>query len=139
MRRFFCESITNTTAVITGDDAHHIARVLRMKAGDALSLCDGAGNEYDAVITGITQDAISCTVGERRASEATISELVAKYGVHQTVIHSWKRQALEGMAAIFSSKTEAKAAEKEGEIEKLHAKIGQLVVERDFLVKASGR
>lgn len=71
--------------------------------------------------------------------EATISELVAKHGVHQTVIHSWKRQALEGMAAIFSGKAEVKAAEKEGEIEKLHAKIGQLVVERDFLVKASGR
>ena len=49
--------------------------------------------------------------------EATIAELVAKHGVHQTVIHSWKRQALEGMAAIFSGKAEAKAAEKEGEIE----------------------
>ena len=71
--------------------------------------------------------------------EATIAELVAKHGVHQTVIHSWKRQALEGMAAIFSGKAEVQAAEKEGEIEKLHAKIGQLVVERDFLVKASGR
>ena len=71
--------------------------------------------------------------------EATIAELVAKHGVHQTVTHSWKRQALEVMAAIFSGKAEAKAAEKEGEIEKLHAKIGQLVVERDFLVKASGR
>ncbi|MBW7057140.1 IS3 family transposase, partial [Paracoccus bogoriensis] len=63
--------------------------------------------------------------------EATIAELAAKHGVHQTVIHSRKRQALEGMAAIFSGKAEAKAAEKEGAIEKLHAKIGQLVVERD--------
>ena len=34
--------------------------------------------------------------------EATIAELVAKHGVHQTVIHSYKRQALEGMTAIFS-------------------------------------
>ncbi|NDW31877.1 hypothetical protein G0Q01_06370 [Yangia sp. PrR007] len=59
--------------------------------------------------------------------------------MHQTFINTWKRQALEGMSAIFSGKAEAKAAEKEGEIEKLHAKIGQLVVERDFLVKASGR
>ena len=43
------------------------------------------------------------------------------------------------MSGIFSGKAEAKAAEKDGEIEKLHAKIGQLVVERDFLAKASGR
>ncbi len=71
--------------------------------------------------------------------EMTIAELVTKHGVHQTVINTWKRQALDGMAGLFSGKTEAKAAEKEGEIEKLHAKIGQLVVERDFLAKASGR
>ena len=71
--------------------------------------------------------------------ELTVAELVAKHGVQQTLINTWKRQALEGMSGIFSGKAEAKAAEKEGEIEKLHAKIGQLVVERDFLVKASGR
>ena len=68
--------------------------------------------------------------------EATIAELVAKHGVHRMVIQCWKRQTLEGMAGIFSGKAEAKAAEKEGEIEKLHAKIGQIVVERDFLVSA---
>ncbi|MGR3465372.1 transposase, partial [Limimaricola sp.] len=34
--------------------------------------------------------------------EATVAELVAKHGVHQTVINTWKRQALEGMAGIFS-------------------------------------
>ncbi len=71
--------------------------------------------------------------------ELTVAQLVAKHGVHQTLINTWKRQALEGMSVIFSGKAEAKAAAKEGEIEKLHAKIGQLVVERDFLVKASGR
>lgn len=71
--------------------------------------------------------------------ELTVAELVAKHGVHQTLINTWKRQALEGMSGIFSGKAEAKAAEKEGEIEELHAKIGQLVVERDFLAKASGR
>jgi hypothetical protein len=53
--------------------------------------------------------------------------------------NAWKRQAIEGMAGMFSGKAEAAAAEREGELEKLHAKIGQLVVERDFLAKASGR
>ena len=71
--------------------------------------------------------------------EMTVAELVAKHGVHQTLINTWKRQALKGMSGIFSGKAEAKAVEREGEIEKLHAKIGQLVVERDFLAKASGR
>jgi transposase len=72
-------------------------------------------------------------------NEATIAELVSKHGVHQTLINAWKRQAMDGMAGVFAGKAEAAAAEREGELEKLHAKIGQLVVERDFLAKASGR
>jgi transposase len=71
--------------------------------------------------------------------EATIAELVSKHGLHQTLINAWKRQAMAGMAGVFAAKAEAAAAEREGELEKLHAKIGQLVVERDFLAKASGR
>ncbi len=71
--------------------------------------------------------------------DATVAELVAKHGVHQTVINTWRRQAIEGMTGVVSGRAEAKAAEKEGGIEKLHAKIGQLVVERDFLEKASCR
>lgn len=67
--------------------------------------------------------------------EATIAELVVKHGVHQTVINTWKRQAIEGMSGVFSGKAEAQAAEREGEIEKLRARIGQLLVERDFLAR----
>jgi transposase len=76
---------------------------------------------------------------EANRGEATIAELVKKRGVHQTLISTWRRQAIEGMAGVFSGKAEAAAAEREGELEKLHAKIGQLVVEREFLSKASGR
>lgn len=71
--------------------------------------------------------------------EMTMAQLVAKHGVHQTLINAWKRQAVDGMAAVFSGKAEAVEASRESELEKLHAKIGQLVVERDFLRKASGR
>ncbi len=68
--------------------------------------------------------------------EATIAELVSKHGVHQTLINAWKRQAIEGMSGVFSGKAEAAEADRAGEVEKLHAKIGQLVVERDSLAKA---
>ena len=43
------------------------------------------------------------------------------------------------MATTFSGKAEAAMAISEDDLAKLHAKIGQLVVERDFLAKASGR
>jgi len=71
--------------------------------------------------------------------DLTLAELAAKHGIHHTMIASWKKQAVEGMAAIFSGANEASKASSEADIDKLHAKIGQLVVERDFLAKAFGR
>jgi transposase len=44
-------------------------------------------------------------------------------------VSTWKRQAIEGMAGVFSDKVK----NIDGEIKDLHAKIGQLVVENDFL------
>lgn len=71
--------------------------------------------------------------------ELTVAQLVAKHGVHQTLINAWKRQAMEGMAGVFLGRAETSAGDREAELERLHAKIGELVVERDFLRKASGR
>jgi len=55
------------------------------------------------------------------------------------MIASWKRQAIDGMAGTFSGAGDVARVVSESEVEKLHAKIGQLVVERDFLAKAFGR
>ena len=76
---------------------------------------------------------------ETLRGEQTVVQLAAKHGVHQTLINTWKKQAIEGMAAVFSGKAEAADAARESEIDQLHAKIGQLMVERDFLRRASGR
>ena len=70
--------------------------------------------------------------------ELTISQLGAKHGVHQTMINTWKKQAIENLSTVFAGKPEA-GKTREEDVEKLHAKIGQLVVERDFLAKAFGR
>ena len=59
--------------------------------------------------------------------------------MHHTMIAAWKRQAIEGMASTISGAGEAARAASDAEVDKLHAKIGQLLVERDFLAKASGR
>lgn len=76
---------------------------------------------------------------EALRGEQTVAQLAAKHGVHQTMINAWKKQAVEGMATVFSGKAEAAVAARESEIDHLHAKIGQLVVERDFLRRACGR
>jgi transposase len=54
------------------------------------------------------------------------------------MIGNWKQQAIAGMASTFGRKVDADKAS-EAELDKLHTKIGQLVVEQDFLSKAFGR
>jgi len=71
--------------------------------------------------------------------ELTISQIGAKYGVHQTMINAWKKQATEGLSTLFETKPAGAEKAPAVDVDKLHAKIGQLIVERDFLVKASGR
>ncbi|WP_407941288.1 IS3 family transposase [Mesorhizobium xinjiangense] len=68
--------------------------------------------------------------------ERTISELATKHQLHPNQITQWKRQAIENLAKAFDDKASDAQAGREAEVTKLHAKIGQLVVERDFLAKA---
>jgi len=71
--------------------------------------------------------------------ELTLAELSAKHGVHPNMISTWKRAAIKNMADAFGKRGAGQGQPSEAELDKLHAKIGQLVVERDFLKKAFGR
>jgi transposase len=67
--------------------------------------------------------------------DGTIAELAQKYGLHPNMITKWKKEAVDGMKDSFGKKGK-KDPGLETEVKTLHAKIGELVVERDFLVKA---
>lgn len=69
--------------------------------------------------------------------DLTLAELSSKYGVHTTQIGQWKRAAIENMETAFTRGKVVSEETSHAEIEKLHSKIGQLVVERDFLAQAS--
>lgn len=61
-RRFFCETPlaslpAGTTVPLAGDEAHHLARVMRAKVGDEIELFDGSGGYGPARITRITKQA----------------------------------------------------------------------------------
>lgn len=71
--------------------------------------------------------------------ELTVSELAAKHGIHPNLITNWKRQAVEGMTGVFERPSDNAADNQQSEVDRLHAKIGELIVERDFLSKAFRR
>ncbi len=74
---------------------------------------------------------------EEIKGESTLAELSSRFGVHANQISKWKKEAREGMSNIFSGKSVKRDDAHEKQIEKLHAKIGQLTVERDFLERVS--
>lgn len=64
MPRFFIDrkSIENNRVIIFGDDAKHISRVLRMKEGEHLTLCDGMGCDYNAKISRFNKNEVTCEI-----------------------------------------------------------------------------
>ena len=71
--------------------------------------------------------------------DVSLTELACTHGVHVSVITRWKQEALQSIEDGFSGKLERQHADTAAEINMLHAKIGKLTVERDFLVSASER
>jgi transposase len=76
---------------------------------------------------------------EALRGDQTLAELAARHGVHPNLITKWKRQAAEGMVEVFSGNPVRRDGAHEAEIKELHAKIGELTIEKDFLSKAFGR
>lgn len=65
--------------------------------------------------------------------EKTLAELAQHYDVHPNQITDWRKQLLEGAANVFGA---AEKSEPAIDVKTLHAKIGELSLENDFLADA---
>lgn len=67
--------------------------------------------------------------------ELTLAEISKKYDVHPNMISGWKKQVTQDAASLFARGAGKAQQASDEQIKELHAKIGQLTIEKDFLKK----
>jgi len=65
--------------------------------------------------------------------DMTIAQIVSTYQVAESLVHLWRKQLLDQGNSIFTKDIRSHEEKDSTDIDKLHAKIGKLTLERDFL------
>lgn len=94
MQRYFIPpgQLTETEAIVTGDDAHHIVNVMRARPGDSIIVSDGVSREARAVLTEIGKSRVAASVAEALPMTAepvihvTIAQSLPKGDKMETII-----------------------------------------------------
>lgn len=81
MPKFFTarENITDTQIIIDSEDAKHIKKVLRLNEGDEITVCDGRGIDYTAVISDIADNKIVCSIKDSHVCDTEPGVKVTLY------------------------------------------------------------
>lgn len=92
MPRFFVAAVEGDRAVITGEDALHLARALRVKAGETITVCDAAGVDHICQVESITPQEVTAVVTEAHPADSeppvpiTLYQALCKGDKFETII-----------------------------------------------------
>ncbi len=78
MKKLFVEKICGDTITLDAEQSRHVAKSLRMKVGDMLTLCDGV-DDYGCIIDEITKNAVTLSVCYRQAGATEPNIKVSLY------------------------------------------------------------
>lgn len=112
MPRFFVssENFKQNSVEITGDDAWHIARSLRMAVGESIIACDKDGVEYDCVLKSITDDLSVAEICDSRKSETespvriTVYQAFPKGDKMDTIVQKAVEMGVHEIVPFFSDR-----------------------------------
>lgn len=120
MPKFFTlpDYIENNRLKITGDDVSHISKVLRMSAGDKIIVCDGEGNDYDAVITSISKTEVEADITGKYVCEAepsvyvTLYQALPKQGKMEYIIQKNTELGVSKIVPVYTRRCVVKPSDK---------------------------
>ena len=113
MRRFFVDpnNFSGSTAFLSGSEAHHIAAVLRLPVGTRITLFDGSGSFYEALITNISPKRIETTIeaitpymntDEEQQSRVHLGQALIKGGKMDLIIQKATELGID-VISVFKS------------------------------------
>ncbi|MCC3372781.1 16S rRNA (uracil(1498)-N(3))-methyltransferase [Cohnella sp. REN36] len=113
MQRYFVTpaGLTETEVVLEGDDARHLATVMRAKAGDPFVACDGEGTEYVAEAAEVSPGRVVGRIVQRRASASemrwrvTVAQSLPKGDKLETVIQKGTEAGAYAFQPFLSRRT----------------------------------
>jgi len=113
MRRFFVEGSIepDRPCIITGSEAHHILKVLRMGPGDRLALMDGGGARFQAVIQSATRKEVTVILENPLPSappspvEINLCQALLKSGPMDYLIQKTSELGVDAVFPFFSQRT----------------------------------
>ena len=121
MPRFFIDGTADGRAYIAGADALHIAKALRMRPGEALTLCDGKGTDFEGVLETVTDRQVTVRITVSRPSQAEPTLAVTLHqGLPKGDKMDWiVQKAVElGVTAVVPVATRRSVARLEGKADK---------------------
>jgi len=110
---FFIERVDSDKISITGDDAHHAARALRIRAGEEITVSDGLGSVVHARATDVSPKGLAAEVVARDYIEQPLPRLVVfpavpKAGKLETVVQKLTELGVDEIRPWFAARSVAR-------------------------------